>query len=108
MVLSIEVESTTPSRTLRALPRVSVSVASAIGVLQCLCGSDLPLAQDGVQSGDVLLDGPDASEVLLLAGGQLEPQLEDLVLGLGEATHDLVVRELGEVGLLRHQLRPPP
>src|SRR3954453_1186067 len=99
MVLSIEVESTTPSRTLRALPRVSVSVASAIGVLQCLCGGDLPLAQDGVQTGDVLLDGPDAGGVLLLAGGQLEPQLQDLVLGVGQPADDLVVGELGEVAL---------
>src|SRR5690606_14364725 len=88
-----------------ASPDAVVSVvASAIGLLQCLCSGDLALAQDGVQAGDLPLGLAHPCGVVLLAGGQLEPQVEQRLLGLAEAADQLVVVEVAQRrALLRHQ-----
>src|SRR5437762_14038424 len=95
IVFSMLMESTTPSRTLRAFSRTVAAsavtgVVSAIGGLQCFVSGDLALTQDGVQAGDLLADTADAGEVLLLAGGQLEAELEQLLLGVVEAAQEVV------------------
>src|SRR5947209_4352333 len=102
------VESTMPSRTLRAFGRAAASdedaaVVSAIAGLQCLVGGDLALAEDGVDAGDVLLDPADACDVLLLTGGQLEAQGEQLLLGVGQLGNQHVVGKAAKFGALaRH------
>src|SRR5439155_23153002 len=106
MVLSIFVESTTPSRTLRAFGRGVVSVVSAIGLLllQLFVRRDLALAQDRVEPGDVLLHLADAGGVLLLPGCELEAQGEQRLLVLCDLVHELVVAQVAQrCALLGHQ-----
>src|SRR2546421_8506348 len=87
-------ETTVPSRTLRRLGRCSFA-SSAIGLLGHGFGRlDLPLAQDGVEAGDLLLHLAQAGVVVELAGDVLEAQVEELLLRLGQAGEQLVVVEL--------------
>src|SRR5687767_8639972 len=97
-------DATTPSRTLRRFGRASGvpwSVWSLIGcrLLDCprLGERDLALAQDHVDAGDVLLHAADGRRVVEAAGHQLEAEVEELLLGLGEAVLELGVDHLAEL-----------
>src|SRR4051812_25990595 len=94
MVLSIFVENTIPSRTLRLGRAV---VVSAIGVLLLLVQLDLARAKDRVEAGDVLLHLADLAVAVELAGDVLEPQVEQLGLRLGEAGDELGVAEVAQI-----------
>src|SRR3954454_11253605 len=93
-VLSILADDTTPSRTLRRLPRapsalaVVLSLWSDIGVLlgsQCLGRFDLALAQQRGDAGDVLLHVADARRVVELPRHELEAQVEQLLARFPQA-----------------------
>src|SRR5688572_8670419 len=89
-------DTTVPSRTLRRLTRVGVSSA-IVGLLGSLGGGDLALAQQRVDTGDVLAQLRKAVEVVELAGDVLEPEVEQLGLGLGQAGLQLVVLQVAEL-----------
>src|SRR6188472_1726713 len=102
-VLSIPADVTTPSRTLRTLRAVpssdtssdecSVAVASLMSFSAlCLGGSDLALADEGVDAGDLAADPRDLGGVVELPGGVAEAQVERLVLRRPQ-----LVDQLGEV-----------
>src|SRR4051812_31376686 len=98
MVLSIFVLSTMPSRTLRSLR--GVAVASGIALL--LGEVDLALTQDRVETGDVLLDLPDAGVTVELTGHVLEAKVEQLLLRLGEAAEQLGVAQVAKLRCASH------
>src|SRR5438045_3059576 len=94
-------DTTVPSRTLRRLGR------SATGVLlQCIGGGDLAIPQDRVDARHLLLDLPEAGVVVELAGDVLETQVEQLLLGLGQPVHELLVDHVAQLGGLRHRDSP--
>src|SRR5947199_4665848 len=109
-VLSMALDSTVPSLILRRLGRVGVGLVwSATGRLPLLgLGRlDLPLAEDRVDAGHLLLHLAQAGVVVELAGGVLEPQVEQLLFGLGQHCEQLAVVHLTELGGGRHRLPPP-
>ena len=88
MVLSMPAEVTMPSRTLRGLGRV-VGLVSHQRVSSCLerfGGRDLAGAELGVDAGDRRVrTAVEPGVVVELAGDELEAQVEQLFLRLGEA-----------------------
>src|SRR3954452_9021085 len=134
-VLSALLETTVPSRTLRAV-RAGASGASGVAggassageasgagsatgcsefvstslmSLACLCRGDLALADVGVDAGDLLAHRADLGVVVERAGGIAKAQVERLLLGgaqLLDEGFDVELLELG-VGLGGH-LRTPP
>ena len=58
---------------------------------------ELAGAHLGVQARDVLLHGRDAAGVVELAGGELEPQVEQLGTGVLELLGELGVVELADL-----------
>src|SRR5688572_15226665 len=121
-------ETTTPSRTLRGLGRVSGAwaplSASAIGLSLVLSAGghpgpaglvgglplgvglglgglgrrDLVLPEERLDAGDVPAELAQAAVVVELAGDVLEPQVEQLLAGLEELGDQLVVAHLSELG----------
>src|SRR5436190_6141414 len=93
-------DTTVPSRSLRGFLRASV--ASAIGLhLQRLSGGDLPDPHLGADSSDVALELLQAGVVVELSGDMLEPEVEQLLLRLGETLDELVVSEVTDLDRLR-------
>src|SRR5436190_415467 len=87
-VLSILVEITIPSRTLRWVVRVASVVSSAMCLLlrfQLLGHGDLAFAQQGLNAGDVAAHLRDARDVVELTGGVLEAEVEQLLLRLPQS-----------------------
>src|SRR3954453_18691222 len=105
-VLSIPAELTRPSRTLRLLARAALGAVllwSDICGLPGLEGRDLTLSQQGLHAGDVPLDLPEPCVVVQLAGDVLEPEVEELLLGLGQTRLELLVVELAQLAGGGHQ-----
>ena len=83
---------------LLGLPRCLVGFGSVLLVshqlLHLFCGRlgglDLALAQQGGDAGDFPADLAEAGGVVLLAGGDLEAEVEQLVLGLDQLLVELV------------------
>src|SRR5687768_7121465 len=102
-------DTTTPSRILRRLAREVVVSSAIVGLLGGLGGSDLALAQQRVDAGDVLAYGAEPRRVVQAAGDVLEPQVEQLLLGLGEAGAELGVVGVAQVlrGAVGHQTSTP-
>src|SRR5690606_34573328 len=72
--------------------------------------AQLALAHDRVNPGDVLADDPKPPVVLQLPGGHLEAEVEQLLLGLLEPLHELLVVQFPELGCgdaSCHQKSPP-
>src|SRR5690348_13970683 len=112
IVLSIPADVTVPSRTLRALRGVpssavawssaaatsdAVSISVSVAWLMsfsalCLGGSDLALADEGVDARDLASDPRDLGGVVELPGGVAEAQVERFVLRRPQ-----FVDQLGEV-----------
>src|SRR5215211_7709481 len=88
-----------PSRVLRGLCRSSV----ASGIFRLLLGAerlggcDLALAQQRLDPGDVLAHLAEARAVVELPGGVLEPQVEQLLLRLGQPVLELDLVELAQL-----------
>jgi hypothetical protein len=61
-----------------------------------------------VDAGDVACGPAPSGGVVELAGGQLEAQVEQLLLGLGERLEALVVVELAELAFLAWPSEAPP
>src|SRR5438034_460285 len=73
------------------LPRPSLG-------LRCFGGGDLALAQDRVDPGDLAPDLVEPARVVELAGHVLEPQVEVLLLRVGEGVDEAGDVELDQVG----------
>src|SRR5687768_12302252 len=101
MVLSIFVEKTTPSRVFRLARTAASSFVSAIGCL-LLVQLDLALAQDRVEPGDVLADLPDAGVAVELPRDVLEAEVEELLLGLRQARHQVGVAQVAKLRRAGH------
>src|SRR5438094_257917 len=104
-VLSCPSLTTTPSRTFRRFGRAAASSAILVLLFGGFGGSDLAVAQDRVDAGDVLLHLTDSRVVVELPSDQLEAQVEELGLGLHQLRQQLVVGRLAQLGrsLVRHQ-----
>src|SRR5438552_10981200 len=87
-------EVTVPSRTLRRSGRSAIGL---LGLEQGLGRLDLPLPEDRVDAGDLLLHLSQPGVVVELAGDVLEAKVEELLLPLGQAGQQLVVAELPEL-----------
>src|SRR4029453_8131827 len=72
-------------------------------LLKGLGGGDLARPELGLEPGDVPACLADAGVIAQLAGGQLEAQLEQLVLGLTQAVDEAAVVEVAEALLAGHQ-----
>src|SRR5690606_26319614 len=117
MVLSIDAEVTTPSRTLRALRVASSVVAVSVEVVSVaslmahsalgLGRRDLALADEGVDACDLTPHLLDLGGVLELTRRVPEAQVERLVLGLAELVDELGQVHPVELVLLGH-LRSSP
>src|SRR5690606_36172824 len=59
--------------------------------------AELALADDGVDAGDVALDGAQTPVALELTGGRLEAQVEQLLLGLLQLVDESLVLERVEL-----------
>src|SRR3954469_12281192 len=86
-------DTTVPSRTLRRFGRSGIS-----SFLEGFGRRDLALAQDGVDAGHLALHLRETCVVVELAGDVLEPQVEQLLLGLGQRLDELVVAHLTKFG----------
>src|SRR5262245_14217802 len=75
---------------------------SRVLLLKGLGGGDLAGPELGLEPGDVPTHLADAGVVAQLAGGELEAELEQLVLGLAQAVDEAAVVEVAE-GFPRHQ-----
>src|SRR5437763_4761057 len=109
-VLSMPLDTTVPSRTLRRLGRVGVGLVCSDIALLCLgrLGRlDLTLPKDGVDAGDLLLDLAQPGVVVELSGDVLEAQVEQLLLGLRQRVEQLTLAHLAELGGGRHQRASP-
>src|SRR5262249_58452634 len=113
--LSILVEITRPSRTLRWVVRASSSlpvVSSAMCLLlrfQLLGRGDLALAQQRLDPGHLAPHLRDARDVVELAGGVLEAEVEQLLLRFTQPVLEFGVVELSELcGTARHLSAPQP
>src|SRR6266567_2844924 len=97
-VLSILVETTTPSRILRCVVRFVASSATMPPLLPRLLlgGGDLALAEQRFDPRDLATHLRDAGDVVELAGRVLEAKVEELFLRFAEP-----VRELGVVQLTK-------
>src|SRR5829696_7403319 len=103
MVLSMPVEATRPSRTLRRFSRASlVSATTCLPVCPCaaiirrvgrLSGLDLPLPEERVDPGHLLAEVPEPGAVLETPGGVLEAEVEQLGPDLGQPIHQLVIAQ---------------
>src|ERR687897_321055 len=88
-----------PSRTLRGLCRswVASGIFRLLLGAECLGGCDLPLAEQRLDAGDVLTHLAEARAVVELSRGVLEPQVEQLLLPLGQAVLELDLVELAQL-----------
>src|SRR5205823_7344168 len=97
-------DTTTPSRTLRRLGRSGTLLLLSF---QGLGGGDLPVPQDRVDARHLLLHLAQAGVVVELAGDVLEPEVEKLLLGLGQTVQQLLVDHLAQLGSGCHQSDSP-
>src|SRR3546814_16597883 len=61
-----------------------------------LCGRDLTGSELGVDAGHVLADLTEAGDVVELAGGVLEAEVEELLLGIRQRLHQAGIVEVAE------------
>src|ERR1700716_3618029 len=97
---------TVPSRTLRRLGREAgpLVVSSTIRALLLFRLGDLALAQDGLQTSDVLAHGAQTRVVVELPGHVLEAEVEQLLLSGGQVVEQLLLVHLTQLGGARHQI----
>src|SRR5438132_12095516 len=99
-VLSMPLDTTVPSRTLRRLGRVGVGLVCSDIALLCLGRFDrlgrldLTLPKDRVDAGDLLLDLAQPGVVVELSRDVLEAQVEQLLLGLCQRVDELALAHL--------------
>src|SRR5690606_37351015 len=86
---------------------------AGLGLDGLAADAELALAHLGVDPRDVPADGAQAAVVVQLAGGRLEPKVEQLLLGLGQGVGQRAVLQAAELlrGQVRgtecHQMSPP-
>src|SRR5256885_15826067 len=95
-------ETTVPSRSLRRLGR-----SGTAALLHGFGGGDLPVPQDRVDARHLLLHLAQAGVVVELAGDVLEPEVEKLLLGLGQTVQQLLADHLAQLGSGCHQSDSP-
>src|SRR5918992_3265291 len=76
-------------------------------LLVLLTGGQLAFGEDGHQPGDLVPDVLDEHRVVELAGGQLEPEVEQLLLRRLQPSPELLVREVTQLGGPGHSTTPP-
>src|SRR5947209_16122057 len=96
-------DTTTPSRTLRRLGRSGTLLLLRF---HRLGGGYLPVPQDRVDARHLLLHLTEAGVVVELAGDVLEAQVEQLLLGFGQAVQQLLVDHLTQLDSRRHSDSP--
>src|SRR5713226_7020829 len=115
MVLSIFTDTTTPSFTLRRLGRGAFCSSAISSTMRCplalvgLGGSDLALAKQGLDPGDVAPHLGNARQVVELTGRVLEAEVEQLLLRLPQPVLELGVVQFTQfLGLFGHRRVPYP
>src|SRR5690606_11069065 len=105
-VLSILSETTVPTRVLRTPRWDSVTDDPSLLPRPLAADVQLPLPFDVVNAGDVLADGPHPHGIVQLSRGQLEAEVEQLLLQLGQLALQLLVAQLPD--FLRLHVASPP